>query len=134
MQKHRHIARQFVRYFGVALIGYVFDFGTLIILHELMSLHYLIAASIGFSIGLLVVYVLSNRYVFGKSKIESRTIEFSLFALIGIIGLIILNILMWVFTDLLLVNYIISKIIATIFVYIWNFFARRSLYHDQVIS
>ncbi len=128
------IAMQFIRYFGVALVGYVFDFGTMILLHELLHIHYLVAATCGFVIGLLVVYILSNKYVFGKSKIKSRSAEFGLFALIGLVGLGVLNLLMWIFTDYFLINYIISKIIATIFVYMWNFFARRSLYHDQVAS
>jgi putative flippase GtrA len=125
------LIRQFIRYFGVALVGYCFDFGALIILHELLSVHYLVAASCGFVLGLVVVYVLSSKYVFGESKIKSKSTEFGLFALIGIIGLGILNLLMWVFTDIFLVNYIVSKVIATVFVYVWNFLARRSLYHDQ---
>jgi len=130
MIETKKLLTQFTKYFGVALVGYIFDLGLLILLHELFSFHYLVAASISFVVGLVVVYLLSNRYVFGESKISSKTGEFSLFALIGLIGLIILNILMWFFSDILAVNYIASKIIATVFVYSWNFFARRSLYHD----
>jgi putative flippase GtrA len=134
MKSMRNLSIQFARYFGVALVGYVFDFGTMILLHELLHIHYLIAATCGFIIGLIVVYFLSNKYVFGESKIKSKSAEFGLFALIGLVGLGILNVLMWVFTDYFLVNYIISKIIATMFVYIWNFFARRSLYHEQLAN
>lgn len=129
-RKSPAVFRQFIKYFGVALVGYVFDFGTLIVTKELFNLHYLIAATVGFLSGLVVVYVLSNRYVFGKSKIESKRIEFGLFALIGLIGLILLNLLMWAMTGGLHINYLLSKICATVFVYIWNFFARRSLYHE----
>jgi putative flippase GtrA len=131
MVRLKGFSYQFIRYFIVAFIGYCFDFGTLIILHELLSVHYLIAASCGFVLGLVVVYILSSKYVFGESKIKSKSTEFGLFALIGVIGLGILNILMWVFTDIFLVNYIVSKVFATVFVYVWNFLARRSLYHDQ---
>lgn len=134
MEKMRRISVQFIKYFGVALVGYVFDFGIMILLHELFGVHYLVAATCGFIVGLIVVYILSNKYVFGESKIQSKSAEFGLFALIGLVGLGILNLLMWIFTDYLLLNYIISKIIATAFVYMWNFFARRSLYHDQVIN
>lgn len=130
MNKLHLISIQFARYFGVALIGYVFDFGTLILMHELFHVHYLLAAISGFIIGLAVVYVLSNKYVFGESKIKSKTAEFSFFALIGLIGLGILTLLMWVLTDQFQVNYLISKIVATTVVYAWNFLARRALYHD----
>lgn len=133
-KKYKSLIEQFIKYFGAALVGYVVDFGLLILFAEIFNVHYLIAASIGFISGLIIIYFLSNKYVFGESKIRSRSKEFSLFALIGIIGLGILAALMWLFTDQLGVNYIISKIIATIFVYLWNFFARRSLYHEQPID
>lgn len=129
-EKLSRLTKQFMKYFSAALVGYVFDFSTLILCTELLKLHYLIGATAGFIIGLIVVYLLSNRYVFGKSKITSRRKEFILFAIIGVIGLGILNIIMWLLTDLLAMNYILSKIAATIIVYAWNFLARRSLYHD----
>lgn len=134
MEELRKVSIQFMRYFGVALIGYIFDFGILILLHELLHVHYLIAGTCGFVIGLIIVYVLSSKYVFGESKIKSKSAEFGLFAIVGLVGLGILNVLMWIFTDFFLVNYIVSKIIATTFVYTWNFFARRSLYHDQIAN
>lgn len=121
---------QFLRYFGAALIGYTFDVGLLILLHEFFNIHHLIAASAGFVAGLLVVYIISSRYVFGVSKLKSRSHEFGLFALIGIFGLAILNILMWALVDQFTAHYVVAKVIATIFVYAWNFFARRALYHS----
>lgn len=132
MNKHRKLIDQFIRYFGAALVGFVFDFGTLILLHQLFGVHYLIAASCGFTLGLIVVFILSNRYVFGQSKIKSKSAEFGIFALIGLIGLGILNVLMWIFVDQIHINYIVSKIFATVFVYAWNFFARGALYHEKV--
>lgn len=123
-------AQQFIKYFGVALVGYVVDFGLLIFAKEVLNFHYLIAATAGFVGGLLVVYILSNQYVFGQSKIASKKKEFGLFAIMGLAGLGILNLLMWALTGGLGITYIFSKIFATVVVYIWNFFARRSLYHN----
>ena len=130
MEKIKKITEQFVRYFAVALIGYVFDFGLLILLHDILHIHYLLAAAVGFIVGLTVVYILSSRFVFGQSKLSSKSKEFTLFAIIGLIGLGILAGLMWLLVDVMDSNYIVAKVIATIFVYIWNFLARRSLYHD----
>ncbi len=121
---------QFIKYFGVAGIGYVVDFGTMILCKEFFHLHYLVSATLGFILGLIVVYILSGRYVFGKSKLSSRRSEFIVFALIGVVGLVILNLLMWVLTGGLHVDYILSKVLATVIVYAWNFFARRALYHS----
>ena len=128
--KLTRLIAQFMKYFSAALVGYIFDFGTLIFCTEVLNLHYLIGATAGFIIGLIVVYLLSSRYVFGESKLNSRKKELALFAIIGVIGLGILNIIMWLLTDLLVMNYILSKIAATIVVYAWNFLARRSLYNN----
>lgn len=124
------ITRQLVKYFGAALVGYAFDFGTLIIARQVLGLHYLIAATLGFIVGLIVVYILSNKFVFGESKLKSKSTEFVAFAIIGLVGLIFLNLLMWLMTGKLGLNYIYSKILATVVVYGWNFFARRGLYRN----
>ncbi len=124
------LIKQFARYFGVALIGLVFDFGTLILLKELFNLYYLIATACGFIVGLVVVFILSEKYVFSNPKITSKHWNFIVFGLIGIVGLGLLSFLVWLFTGVLGINYIASKVIATVFVYMWNFFARRAMYNN----
>ena len=124
------VGTQFIKYFSVALVGYVVDFGSLMLCKEVFGLHYLASASVGFVLGLIVVYILSGRYVFGDSKINSKSKEFLLFSGIGLIGLGILNLLMWAMTGGLGINYLASKIAATAVVYVWNFLARRAMYHN----
>ena len=124
------LASQFVKYFGVALIGYVADFSSMIICKQIIGLNYLAAAAIGFLIGLAIVYLLSGKYVFGEPKIKNKYGDFFAFAIVGIVGLGILSILMWLLTGVAGVNYIVAKILSTVIVYVWNFFARRSLYES----
>lgn len=121
---------QFIRYFFVAGIGLVVDFSTVIFTKEILNFNYLVAACSGFILGLIVTYFLSNLVVFGKPKGNQAKV-FILFALVGVVGLGILSLLMWLFTGKLGFNYIVSKAIATIAVFIWNFFARKSLYKDN---
>lgn len=128
--KHKALSLQFIRYFGVALIGYLCDFGTLVVLHSVLHVNVIVATTCGFVFGLIVLYVLSGKFVFGESKIKSKTHEFIIFALIGLIGLAILDVLMWIFVDTMHINYLVAKVVATVFVYAWNFLARRKLYHD----
>ena len=128
MRRYKPLMKQFMSYFAVALLGYIVDFGALILLTSVFHVHYLIGATIGFILGLIVTYIMSTKFVFGRSKITSKSAEFSVFALVGLIGLVLLNIFMWLLTDLIGISYILSKVIATIFVYLWNFFARRSFY------
>lgn len=121
---------QFIRYAFVAGIGLVADFGTVIFTKQVLGFHYLIAAVCGFTVGLVITYILSNKAVFGAPKGDRRKL-FILFALVGIVGLGILSVLMWILTGGLGINYIFSKALATIAVFLWNFFARKSLYKDQ---
>lgn len=129
-EKYQKVFRQFVAYFGAALVGYIVDFGTLILLTELLKVNYLIAAALGFTAGLIVLYVITQGRVFGESKLNSKILEFFLFGVIGFIGLGILTGLMWLLTGVLGISYIVSKILATAVVYVWNFIGRRSLYHS----
>ena len=117
---------QFIRYFAVAAIGLVFDFGGLILLTESLHVFYLVSATISFMVALVVNYALSTLWVFPASK-YGRWREFLFFGLIGLVGLAINDILLWGFSSGLGVNYIVSKVIATSVVFSWNFFARKFL-------
>ncbi|HKX23880.1 MAG TPA: GtrA family protein [Candidatus Saccharimonadales bacterium] len=124
------VANQFIKYFGVALVGLVVDFGTLVVLHDVVHAHYLVAAAGGFIAGLAVNYALSSKYVFKNSKLKSRTLEFVMFGVVGLIGLGVLSLSMWLLVSVLGVQYLIAKCLATVGVYIWNFVGRKALYND----
>jgi len=124
---------QFVRYFVVAAAGLVVDFSTVIFTKEILDFHYLLAVCCGFILGLFVTYVLSNKFVFGAPR-DSFKKAFLLFGVIGLVGLGILSLLMWVLTGKLGINYIVAKVLATGVVFAWNFFARKTLYDPQEIE
>ncbi|MDQ1332184.1 MAG: hypothetical protein QG576_218 [Bacteroidota bacterium] len=118
---------QLIRYTFVGGLAFIIDFGTLFILTEYLNIHYLISAGIAFILGLTINYLISTIWVFSKRSFKNQNLEFLLFAFIGIAGLGLNELFMWVFTDLLLIYYLVSKIITTIIVYFWNFFARKYL-------
>ncbi len=81
--------------------------------------------------GLVFVYIASNRWVFETRKLEHRRfIEFSIFALIGVIGLGLTMLFMWVFVDLVSLHYLVAKVFTTGLVLIWNFGARRFILYS----
>jgi len=118
---------QLFRYTFVGGVAFIFDFGTLFILTEYFNVYYLISAAIAFLLGLTINYFLSIIWVFEKRTIKSKHIEFVIFALIGILGLILNEVFIWSFTEILNIHYLFSKIISTVFVYLWNFFIRKFL-------
>lgn len=116
---------QFFRYIFVGGVAFLVDFTSLYVLTDFCGLFYLYSAAVAFILGMVVNYILSISWVFNKRRLESKTIEFSVFAAIGIIGLGLNEIFIWFFTAELNFFYLISKILAAIIILFWNFFARK---------
>jgi len=116
---------QLIRYGFVGGVAFVADYGSLYAFTEWVGIQYLWSAAIAFIIGLTVNYVLSNRIVFTTHRFQSRWLEFTIFAVIGIIGLGLNELIMYCATDLIGLHYMLSKLISTALVFFWNFFARK---------
>lgn len=122
---------QLFRYTFVGGFAFLVDFGTLFFLTEFFHIHYLVSAVIAFIFGLTINYFLSVLWVFSCRTMESRLLEFFLFALIGLVGLGLTELFLWILTDILLIYYLLSKIITTIVVYFWNFFVRKIMLFNK---
>ncbi|OPX60506.1 MAG: GtrA-like protein [Methanobacterium sp. PtaB.Bin024] len=116
---------QFFRYIFVGGAAFIVDFLSLFILTDYFGIYYIISAASAFILGLVTNYLLSIKWVFNKHNFDNKTIEFSLFAVIGIIGLALNEIFIWFFTSELGIYYLFSKIITAIIILFWNFFARK---------
>lgn len=118
---------QFVRYGFVGASAFVVDFSSLWILTDYLGLYYVYSNLIAFTIGLIYSYILTVLWVFKESTYQNKWIEFVVFAIIGIIGLVLNTKLLYLMTEYLSIYYLVSKVIATIVVLFWNFFARKFL-------
>jgi putative flippase GtrA len=117
--------QQLRRYTLVGAIAFAFDFTSLFALTRFGGVHYLVAAGIAFLIGLSINYALSIKWVFNRRTIVDKRVEFLLFVVIGLVGLGLNELLIWIFTEMARFHYLASKILSTVFVYLWNFFARK---------
>ncbi len=121
---------QFFRYIFVGGIAFLADAGALWLCEKFM--HYLIAAAIAFVFGLVVNYVLSVCFVFSADeRTTSRTAEFIIYAVIGVIGLGLTELIMWLFTDVIGLYFLLSKIVAAAIVLVWNFVARKKIIYTK---
>ncbi|MCE5214340.1 MAG: GtrA family protein [Methanobacterium sp.] len=116
---------QFLRYIFVGGVAFIVDFGSLYILTDYLAIYYLISAAIAFILGLITNYLLSISWVFNRHTFANKPFEFGVFAVIGIIGLILNELFIWFFTAELGFYYLLSKILAAIIILFWNFFARK---------
>ena len=122
---------QLFRYTFVGGFAFMIDFGTLYIFTEYFGIHYLLSAGISFILGLLINYFLSIKWVFNNRTMNNRLLEFFLFSGIGLIGLGLNELFIYILTNILLVYYLLSKIITTLIVYFWNFFARKVMLFNK---
>lgn len=122
---------QLFRYLFVGGAAFLVDYGLLVLLTEVCGLHYLVSATISFIAGLIVNYLLSTSWIFRKSKMENKWAEFLIFSIIGVVGLLLNNLLLYLFTDLAHIHYMISKLITTAIVMLWNFGARKIILFNK---
>lgn len=116
---------QLFRYLFVGGAAFAVDFGALYFFTSVVGWHYLFSNLIAFGLGLATNYLLSVRWVFQQRKFEDRKKEFLMFAAIGVVGLILNQLVLWLLTDLAGLFYLYSKIGATAAVFLWNFLGRR---------
>ena len=133
VEKTDNIFLQFFRFIFVGGTAFLIDFFIYFALVQFLNVNYLISAAIAFFISVLANYYLSTSWVFNQSQIENRAIEFNLFLAISFVGLIFTEILLYVFTDMFSINYLWSKIFASILVLFWNFSARRVMFYGKKI-
>jgi len=118
---------QLFRYTFVGGVAFIVDFSLLFFLTEFFGVYYLISAAIAFLLGLAINYILSIVWVFSERTFRNKWFELGIFALIGIVGLGFNELFIWFFTEHIHFHYLLSKIVSTVFVYLWNFFARKSI-------
>ena len=124
--KTNNLLIQLIRYTIVGGLAFIVDFGLLFLLTEYFGLYYILSATCSFLAGLLVNYYISTAWVF-ESTIKSKQLEFTLFSLIGVVGIGLNDLLIWTFTEKFHIYYMLSKLITAILVYLWNFLGRKYL-------
>ena len=106
---------------GVALAA---DFGLFLALTELFSMHYLYAAPIAFSVGCVVNYIASKYFIFENRSNNSEAVTIFLFVLVGIGGLLLNQLILFIGVDLFSLHAAVAKIVSAGIVFWFNFLIR----------
>lgn len=116
---------EFYRYFIASIVALFTDFFIYSTLVSWFSWHYLSAACIGFIAGVVTIYFLSVAWVFRRRKIKNSKFEFLIFCTIGILGLLLNELVLFIGTGLLDNDYRLSKIFSAGIVFIFNYYCRK---------
>ena len=125
---------QIFRYFFAGGIAFVIDFLLLYFLTDVLHLHYLLSSVISFSVGLVITYLLSIFWIFDQRRFDNRTHEILIFVIIGIVGLGLTTLCMYLFTDTLKLHYLLSKIITVVLVSFVNFVLKKTILFSKTKS
>ena len=124
--KYYDIVIQIFKYFWVSLLAAIADFTLFMVLFEWIGVWYIAANTAGFALGVYINYTLSTIFVF-KGQSTKTWSEFIIFTIIGLVGLAVSNITLYLTIDIMGLGGGISKIIAICSAFFWNFFARKFL-------
>ena len=120
-----NIVVQLFRYVFVGGIAFVADWGMLVLLHEALIVNVYLATAIAFVFGLTVNFFLSKKFVFKEKSEKTNGLgEFVTYGIIGVIGLGLTEVIMWLLLKLSII-YMMTKVIAAVIVLLWNFIARK---------
>ncbi len=123
----RKLADESFRYLAAAALALAVDMGVYIGLIRLAGMDYLVAAPIGFGLGLAVIYVVSVRWVFSHRRLANARAEFALFALVGLAGMALNQLVIYAGVERFAFSYEVAKIVSAGAVFTFNFATRKLL-------
>lgn len=115
---------------GIACFG--IDYGLMILLTELVGIDYLLSSGISFTVSVVVNYVLSMRFVFQSKRSNNKAKEFILFVVLSITGLLLTELLMWAGVEQLSLHYMMTKVIVTGIVMVYNFVTKKIFLEERL--
>ena len=122
--KNNKLMMQILKFGIVGGTSFIIDYGIFTILSQLLHVHYLISSILSFSISVIYNYILSIKWVFDVRKKQTSK-EFIIFIILSVIGLGLNSLIMYISVDLMHIHEMISKIIATALVMVYNFITRK---------
>ncbi len=123
---NRYIPKVLVHFFIYALIGVlgaITDLGSFTILFNVLNTHYLFAFLVGKTLGIIQNFILNSRFNFKVT--DNLLSRFISFYSIGLIGIGIGSLLMYVFVDIKHFNPTISNIVITFCIAVIQFLINR---------
>lgn len=114
---------QILKFMTVGGTSFIIDFCILYILTEFAHWHYLLSATLAFIVAGMYNYTLNRNWTFKANGSQKK--QFSVFLVMGGIGLLLNNFILYTSVDIIGIWYIYGKIIAAGLVTIYNFFVNK---------
>ena len=122
-----------LRYFFVGGVAAAVDLTIFAVFAQLLGLPWFPVAAGSFVVATLLNYILSIKIVF-KSRIRfSRLQEAALVFVVSALGLTINQCVLWVLIEVLFLQILLAKVVATGAVFFWNYGLRYSYIFREAV-
>lgn len=123
----RELAGETMRYGAAGTVALLADFATYVLLIRVAGVNYLVAAPLGFAVGLVIIYAFSVRWVFLHRRLGNPSAEFTVFAGIGLAGMAVNEIVIYAGVEHVALSYESAKLASAALVFGFNFGLRKLL-------
>lgn len=124
-QKSFWVKSTSLRYFMVGFLVLISDYFILNLLHGKFGIGLLFSATIAFVCGSLTGFLFHSQWTFKYELSNRKILKFSHFILVGVVGLITTDLIIYIFTINFDLQYNLSKTIAVIVSIAWAYLANR---------
>ncbi|MCI8893254.1 MAG: GtrA family protein [Lachnospiraceae bacterium] len=134
MKKMFDLAGQLIKFGIVGVISTALDYGLMVLFTEGFGIFYLLSSTLSYAISLIFNYFASMKFVFRSREDMGRLREFVTFTLLCLMGMGLNQLILWLIVEKCGIYYMISKILATVVVMIWNFVTRKIFLEERDIT
>ena len=122
---NRHLERS-SKYFLLGAVCFLVDFFILILfLKFLPKVNYLIASAFSYSVGVILNYITSVRWIFQKRTFKTNwRLEFGIFSIIELSALIFMTASLFLLSGFFLVPVLIAKVMANMVSALYNYIVK----------
>ncbi|MBR2424357.1 MAG: GtrA family protein [Tidjanibacter sp.] len=106
-------------------ISYLINLAIVIVMTDLLEVHYLLSSIAGYASIVITSYIFSVTWIFTERKIASRGKEFVAFTLITIFAMLMNLVSMWFFTGYLHWHYVVSNVVTNFLATFWGYVPKK---------
>ena len=121
----KRLFKQIFRFVIVGGTATIIDWGIYYILYNFLHINPLIANIMSFVVSVTYCYIASIKWVYDVDKSKNKIKIFIEFLIFSVIGLLISELLLWFGINKLGINAMLTKVIATGIVMVFNFITRK---------
>lgn len=124
----------FIKYFFVGGTAAIVDIGLFALFASHLGWHWLPVSIFTFCLATLVNYFLSIKYVFKSGSKHKKHIEIIGVFIVSSLALLVNQLFLYLFIEWLNWHLIISKLLATLSVFFWNYFGRSRIIFKNTLD